>query len=428
MKKLVSLLFAFFMLAGCVSMVHAEAEKSLNLGDYITLGKYRGKNIVWRYVADDENGKLILCDKVLNSQKYSNNAYWNQSSIRSWLNNIDEGFMDNENFTASELSLVKPTLLKTILDYPNRMHTNTGVEFSSVPFAGGGGWYSVEDIKTSINCYRNAPGEVLLERIFLLNFIQLHTINMNRDVLGDYLNYFESIEDSLTEESWWTRDPSDKIYQHMGGQLSYGNMAMLFLSGKTEGFEGHKSLQECSVRKNKGVRPAFYLNEENAQILSGSGTKDDPYVLDGKPVPERFEENGLYGYKDADGNVIVPAKYAKALPFSDGAALVATVEDPYRWRYIGTDGNYLFEKAFYASNNFNNGYALVLVKDDPKYSYIDKTGEFATELLFDDAEDFCGGYARVQIDGKWGVVDTNFNFKVPCQYNSKDEVLGKLNL
>ncbi|MBQ7976567.1 MAG: WG repeat-containing protein, partial [Clostridia bacterium] len=162
--------------------------------------------------------------------------------------------------------------------------------------------------------------------------------------------------------------------------------------------------------------------------LSGSGTKDAPYVLDGKPVPERFEENGLYGYKDADGNVVVPAKYAKALPFSDGAALVATVEDPYRWRYIGTNGNYLFDKAFYASNNFNNGYALVLVADDPKYTYIDKTGEFATELLFDDAEDFYGGYARVQIDGKWGVVDTNFNFKVPCKYDNKDEVLGKLDL
>ena len=31
-----------------------------------------------------------------------------------------------------------------------------------------------------------------------------------------------------------------------------------------------------------GVRPAFYLNEETAHILSGSGTENDPYVLDGE--------------------------------------------------------------------------------------------------------------------------------------------------
>ncbi len=31
-----------------------------------------------------------------------------------------------------------------------------------------------------------------------------------------------------------------------------------------------------------GIRPAFYLNETTAQILSGSGTEGDPYVIDGK--------------------------------------------------------------------------------------------------------------------------------------------------
>ena len=30
-----------------------------------------------------------------------------------------------------------------------------------------------------------------------------------------------------------------------------------------------------------GVRPAFYLNEENVIIKSGSGTEEDPYVIDG---------------------------------------------------------------------------------------------------------------------------------------------------
>ena len=32
------------------------------------------------------------------------------------------------------------------------------------------------------------------------------------------------------------------------------------------------------------ISPAFYLNEATAQILSGSGTEEDPYVVDGKQI------------------------------------------------------------------------------------------------------------------------------------------------
>lgn len=148
--------------------------------------------------------------------------------------------------------------------------------------------------------------------------------------------------------------------------------------------------------------------------------------LDKNEIPERFEENGLYGYKSADGNVIVPPKYVKAWQFFEGAALVVLPEDPYRLRYIDTNGDYLFEKTFCAANDFHYGYALALVGTGPKYSYIDKTGEFATKLRFDDAEDFSTGFARVQLNEKWGIVDTNFDFVVPCEYE-KDEVLSKLN-
>ena len=37
----------------------------MQIGDYFILGKYNEEPIVWRYVADDENGKLIVSDKIL---------------------------------------------------------------------------------------------------------------------------------------------------------------------------------------------------------------------------------------------------------------------------------------------------------------------------------------------------------------------------
>ena len=37
----------------------------LKIGDYFTLGKYNDEPILWRYVVDDEHGKLIVSDKIL---------------------------------------------------------------------------------------------------------------------------------------------------------------------------------------------------------------------------------------------------------------------------------------------------------------------------------------------------------------------------
>ncbi|MBQ8540391.1 MAG: WG repeat-containing protein [Clostridia bacterium] len=140
------------------------------------------------------------------------------------------------------------------------------------------------------------------------------------------------------------------------------------------------------------------------------------------------EEQALYGYKDGEGNVVILPQYLKAGDFHENAALVILPENPKVLRVIAPDGTYLFDKAFSAVNNFNSGYALVVANDEGEYSYINKEGELATEMLFDAAENFCAGFALVQTDDKWGVVDTNFNFKVPCKYDNKDEALEKLNL
>ena len=88
----------------------------------------------------------------------------------------------------------------------------------------------------------------------------------------------------------------------------------------------------------------------------------------------------------------------------------------------------MFDKEFILAKGFSEGYAVVLkngygapvppsVSEKNVWSYIDKTGEFVTDLEFEEAYDFCDGYAKVKVDGKWGMIDTNFNFIIPCQYD-----------
>ena len=43
----------------------ADTEAGVQLGDYIRLGSYDGEPILWRCVSVDENGPLMLSDRVL---------------------------------------------------------------------------------------------------------------------------------------------------------------------------------------------------------------------------------------------------------------------------------------------------------------------------------------------------------------------------
>ena len=79
----------------------------IELGSYISLGKYNGKSVVWRCVSIDEKGYLMLADNIIDTLPYDaktndNNRskshsrnynrdnrgsnYWKDSNMRSWLN------------------------------------------------------------------------------------------------------------------------------------------------------------------------------------------------------------------------------------------------------------------------------------------------------------------------------------------------------
>lgn len=464
----------------------------LKIGDYITLGKYRGEDILWRYVADDENGKLILSDKnlcrkafdtvgkiqdderfdsgshnslalsngisyadELRNSSYSN--YWGDSNIRSWLNSTakegevewlcgaapkdedfanESGFLSEENFTDSQRSVIKTVELNSVIDTVDIKKKQGGSK----------SYITVSDVNRED--FNNLNYEILFETMFLLDVEQLFEIEENIDLLGSYLSEVEFTDMAKKESyrsaskygepksSWWLRTPTTNAQMgvnlygyspHNDGVGYYHGIHVMSVYAYSDYYRltNNRRTDNSFVLNDEylsgmilGVRPAFYLNEETARILSGSGTEFDPYEIDGRSVPERFEENGLYGYRDENG-IIIEAKYEKALPFSDGAALVVSPGED-KWSYIDYDGKLLFEKSFYAANNFGSGYAVVLVNDKPQYAYIKKNGEIAYDMLFDDAEDFKDGYARVKSGGKWGVIDCNFALAVPFKYDDKD--------
>lgn len=51
-----------------------EESNYIQIGDYITLGTYQDEPIVWRCVDIDENGPLMLSDKILCLKAYDANG------------------------------------------------------------------------------------------------------------------------------------------------------------------------------------------------------------------------------------------------------------------------------------------------------------------------------------------------------------------
>ena len=91
MKKITRIAMFIFAVTILISTASAYADvvqpiKEMQIGDYFILGKYNEEPIVWRYVADDENGKLIVSDKVLCNKPFGLSSFWQESYVRKWLN------------------------------------------------------------------------------------------------------------------------------------------------------------------------------------------------------------------------------------------------------------------------------------------------------------------------------------------------------
>jgi len=170
------------------------------------------------------------------------------------------------------------------------------------------------------------------------------------------------------------------------------------------------------------------------------------------PHPIPFEENGKWGYRDAQGRMVVQPRFAVAQDFLPSG--IAAVVDDTGWAYIDAKGHTLLRpfvfdngpddfreglarftsggkigffnrsgkiviKARFAfARPFSEGLAAVcegcreeVVGEHRqlrggKWGFIDRKGNIAIPLRFDDAEDFTKGKARAHVDGKWQTIDT----------------------
>ena len=280
----------------------AGAETSVRLGDYIQLGSYDGEPILWRCVSVDENGPLMLSDRVLcdsmpydaqtseNSvsgshrrssyrSKYGSN-HWRDSDMRSWLNSDAEagqvkwlcgnppkdgyimgggaydgkaGFLNG--FTPDEAAAIKTVTQRAIVSHPEYTAGYIDAPGADLPYN--------TNIGSVADGYEGAHYENITDKVFLLDVKQLCTVYEN---LGSY--YIAQNRNGVNW-SYWLRTPVTNCNHDMRYVSPQGSIG-----------------RDAPCKGYYGIRPAFYLDMAYYAVTSGSGTAADPYVgaAPGKPA------------------------------------------------------------------------------------------------------------------------------------------------
>ena len=294
-KKITAIFLALCMAISVLPMtIQAASKPDIKVGDYVKMGAYNNASILWRCVSIDNNGPLMLADKIVdtlaydaktndnsNSKSHSRSYkrddygsnYWKDSNMRSWLNSTAaEGKVDwlcgnppkdgyvsgvgayNEKagflnaFSKSEIAAMKTVTQRSLVSHPEY---NKGI----VDGDANSDLLYYTDISEAVANYDSSYFETTTEKVFLLDVKQANAVWKN--LKGYYVAY----NNDGMAWPYWLRTPvtdcnHDMRYISSSGQV--GRYAPWY--------------------SDLGVRPAFYLDSEYFVTTSGSGSQSNPYI------------------------------------------------------------------------------------------------------------------------------------------------------
>ncbi len=143
----------------------------------------------------------------------------------------------------------------------------------------------------------------------------------------------------------------------------------------------------------------------------------------GKPRYAYRGENGLFGFVDEQGRVVMPPQFAYADGFYGNYAsvkVVSEVSSQFLEGLIDTDGQWVVypDKSVLLSEYAGHG--LYVVERNGKCGFLDVDTGFFSGYLYDGASDYStSNLVLVEIDGKDGYADRQTGeIRIPCIYDS----------
>lgn len=196
------------------------------------------------------------------------------------------------------------------------------------------------------------------------------------------------------------------------------------------------------------------IDDTHFGLIDRTGREVLPCIYDGINYPAGGRilaiKDNLIGYYDTTGALIIPHTYLRATDFSEGyAAVVVYYDSTYQCTYIDSMGIRPFNNMYTFALPFKDGYAEV--QQDSLWGIIDKNGNYImeptytmmsanghgvfmagsvdglalfdytmhrlTDYIYHSPGQFSDGRIGVELNGKFGFLDTKGNEVVPCIYD-----------
>jgi hypothetical protein len=124
-------------------------------------------------------------------------------------------------------------------------------------------------------------------------------------------------------------------------------------------------------------------------------------------------KNGMKGFADRFGNVVIAPAFDDVRPFSEG---LAVVKSEGRYGFVNWDGDLVVNYQYSSASSFSEG--LAAVSDGEVHFFITHSGAKAFEGNFSDAGDFHEGLAHARpVDAeKWGFIDHSGRFVIEPRF------------
>lgn len=143
-------------------------------------------------------------------------------------------------------------------------------------------------------------------------------------------------------------------------------------------------------------------------------------AIQAQPIVNFKDENGKYGFKDAQGNIIVQPKYDYVSKYEYGLVYVNIGK---KYGYVNRQGKevipVIYNQVSYRAGN--KGMIWVYIND--KYGFVDSTNKEIIPIKYQwlDSE-FKNGIAKAKLNGKYGYIDIQGKEIVPLMYDNVESI------
>ncbi|MGD0620335.1 MAG: WG repeat-containing protein [Bryobacteraceae bacterium] len=126
-----------------------------------------------------------------------------------------------------------------------------------------------------------------------------------------------------------------------------------------------------------------------------------------------IRQNGLCGYADSSGAIVIPVQYEDCGELAEG---LAPVRLEGKWGYVDKHGGWAAAPLFESAQMLTDGRGLVKVNG--KFGFVDSGGALVVAAKYDEAVSFSEELAAVRQGARWGYIDRSGNTVIPLRFDS----------